>query len=490
MTNEAKHRAILEDIAHRAMLERGLLPDFSAEVLAEVDHIVGPALAGDMSVRDLRTMPWCSIDNDDSMDLDQLTVAEAMNDGTTRILVAVADVDALVKVGSAIDDHAKTNTTSVYTAAEKFPMLPDKLSTDLTSLNQDQDRLAVVVDMVVAANGTVQGSDVYEAVVRSHAKLAYGGLAAWLEETGPMPPAVAAVPGLAENLSLQDKVAQQLKNQRHVLGALSLQTIEARPLFEGDTISNLQVQEKNRATELIEDFMIAANGVTVRFLAAHKFPSIRRVVHTPKRWDRIVEVASEHGYKLPDAPDSQALEDFLTSAKAADLVTFPDLSLTIIKLLGPGEYTAELPGETAEGHFGLAVKDYTHSTAPNRRYPDLITQRLTKAAIEKKPVPYTIDELTDLAKHCTEQEDDANKVERQVEKSAAALLLGSRIGEQFDAIVTGAADKGTWARLLTVPVEGRVVKGFEGLDVGQRTRVQLLAVDVDRGFIDFKRVRR
>ncbi len=489
MTNEMRHRAILGNIAHRAMLERGLLPDFSAEVLAEVDRIEGPALAGDMPVRDLRTMPWCSIDNDDSMDLDQLTVAEGIKDGTTRILVAVADVDALVKVGSAIDDHAKTNTTSVYTAAEKFPMLPDKLSTDFTSLNQDQDRLAIVVDMVVAADGTVQGSDVYEAVVHSHAKLAYGSLAAWLEETGPMPPAVASVPGLAENLSLQDKVAQQLKNQRHVLGALSLQTIEARPLFEGDTISNLQVQEKNRATELIEDFMIAANGVTVRFLAAHKFPSIRRVVHTPKRWDRIVEVAAEHGSRLPATPSSKALEGFLTSAKAADPVTFPDLSLTIIKLLGPGEYTAELPGETAEGHFGLAVKDYTHSTAPNRRYPDLITQRLTKAAIEKKPVPYTIDELTDLAEQCTEQEDDANKVERQVEKSAAALLLGSRIGERFDAIVTGAAAKGTWARLLTVPVEGRVVQGFRGLDVGQRTRVQLISVDVDRGFIDFRRVR-
>jgi exoribonuclease-2 len=423
------------------------------------------------------------------MDLDQLTVAEAMQDGTTRILVAVADVDALVKIGSAIDGHARTNTTSVYTAAEKFPMLPDKLSTDLTSLNQDQDRLAIVVDMVIAADGSVQSSDVYEAIVRSHAKLAYNSLARWLEEAGPMPQAVAAVPGLAENLSLQDKAAQRLKNQRYVRGALSLQTIEARPLFEGDTISSLQAKEKNRATELIEDFMIAANGVTVRFLAAHKFPSIRRVVHTPKRWDRIVEVAAERGFKLSDTPNSKALEDFLTSAKAADPVTFPDLSLTIIKLLGPGEYAAELPGASTDGHFGLAVKDYTHSTAPNRRYPDLITQRLTKAAIAKKPVPYGIDELTELAKHCTEQEDDANKVERQVAKSAAALLLGPRIGEQFDAIVTGAADKGTWARLLAVPVEGRVVQGFEGLDVGQRTRVQLVSVDVDRGFIDFKRVR-
>ncbi|MFA4953879.1 MAG: RNB domain-containing ribonuclease [Patescibacteria group bacterium] len=490
MTNETRHRAILQSIAHRVMLERGLLPDFSAEVLAEVDGIEGPALAGDVPARDLRAQPWCSIDNDDSLDLDQLTVAEAMQDGTTRILVAVVDVDALVKARSAIDGHARTNTTSVYTAAEKFAMLPDRLSTDLTSLNQDQDRLAIVVDMVVGADGTLRGSDVYRAVVRNHAKLAYNSLAAWLEGTGPMPEAVAAVPGLAENLSLQDKIAQRLKNHRHNLGALSLQTIEARPLFVGDTISSLQVKQKNRATELIEDFMIAANGVTVRFLAAHKFPSIRRVVHTPKRWDRIVEVAAEHGFDLPRTPNSKALEDFLTSAQAADPVTFPDLSLTIIKLLGPGEYAAERPGASTEGHFGLAVRDYTHSTAPNRRYPDLITQRLAKAAIAKRPVPYNIDELTELAAHCTEQEDAANKVERQVGKSAAALLIGSRIGERFDAIVTGAAAKGTWARLLTLPVEGRVVHGFKGLDVGQRTRVQLLSVDVDRGFIDFKRVRR
>ncbi len=487
-TNEGRHRQILQDIAHRVMLEKGLLPDFSPEVLAELDKIQTPVVTEGGVIRDLRNLPWCSIDNDDSLDLDQLTVAEALRDGTTRILVAVADVDALVRVTSAIDDHARTNTTSVYTAAEKFPMLPDKLSTDLTSLNHDQDRLAIVVDMIVAIDGTVQGSDVYEAVVRSHAKLAYGSVAAWLEGTGPMPQPVAAVPGLAENLSLQDTAAQRLKSHRHVLGALSLQTIEARPLFEDDTISSLEVQGKNRATELIEDFMIAANGVTVRFLTAHGFPSIRRVVHTPKRWDRIVEVAAEHRFELPRTPSSKALEDFLTSAKAADPVTFPDLSLTIIKLLGPGEYAAELPGANAEGHFGLAVRDYTHSTAPNRRYPDLITQRLAKAAIADKPVPYSMDDLTALAKHCTDQEDAANKVERQVEKSAAALLLGSRIGEQFDAIVTGAADKGTWARLLTVPVEGRVVQGFQGLDVGQRTRVQLLSVDVEKGFIDLKRV--
>ena len=488
MMDESRHRAILQSIAHRVMLERGLLPDFSPEVLAELDGITGPAVPDGVVDRDLRSLLWCSIDNDDSMDLDQLTAAEAMKDGATRILVAVADVDVLVPLGSAIDEHALTNTTSVYTAAEKFPMLPDRLSTDLTSLNQDQDRLATIIDMVVAAGGTLQESDVYQAVVRSHAKLTYSGVAAWLEETGPMPEAIAAVPGLAENLLLQDKIAQRLKGRRHALGALSLQTIEARPLFEGDRISSLQLEEKNRATELIEDFMIAANGATVRFLNAHRFPMVRRVVHTPKRWDRIVEVAAEHGHKLPDTPDSKALEDFLTGERAADPVTFPDLSLTIIKLLGPGEYAAELPGANAEGHFGLAVRDYTHSTAPNRRYPDLITQRLAKAAIAKKPVPYDIDELTDLARHCTEQEDAANKVERQVGKSAAALLLESRIGEQFDAIVTGAADKGTWARLLTVPVEGRVVQGFQGLDVGQRTRVQLLSVDVEKGFIDLKRV--
>ncbi|MGB9666730.1 MAG: RNB domain-containing ribonuclease [Candidatus Cryosericum sp.] len=489
MIDEAKQRAILHNIAHRVMLERGLLPDFSPEVMDELDKIDGPAIPDKTVSHDLREMPWCSIDNDDSLDLDQITVADPLQDGSTRILVAIADVDALVRTGSAIDDHARANTTSVYPAGEKFPMLPDKLSTNLTSLNQDQDRIATVIDMVAGADGALVQSDLYRAVVRNHAKLTYSGVAAWLEGRGLMPEAVAAVPGLAENLQLQDRIAQRLKGRRHAHGALSLQTLEARPLFKDDRIASLEVTEKNRATELIEDFMIAANGATVRFLADHKFPSIRRVVHTPKRWDRIVEVAAEHGYQLPEAPDSKSLEDFLTSARVADPVTFPDLSLTIIKLLGPGEYAAELPGAHAEGHFGLAVRDYTHSTAPNRRYPDVITQRLVKAAVAGKPAPYNIDELTDLAKHCTEQEDAANKVERQVGKSAAALLLQSRIGQQFDAIVTGAADKGTWARLLTIPVEGRVVQGFQGLDVGHRVRVQLISVDIDRGFIDFRRVK-
>ena len=293
--------------------------------------------------------------------------------------------------------------------------------------------------------------------------------------------------GLAENLRVQDRIAQSLKHLRHVHGALSLETIEAKPVFDGDQIRDLEVEEKNRAKEIIEDFMIAANGVTARYLAAKQFPSIRRVVRTPKRWDRIVELAQEHGFRLPADPDSEALDEFLVKEKAADPLRFPDLSLAVIKLLGAGEYVAELPGDTAPGHFGLAVKDYAHSTAPNRRYPDLITQRLLKAAIAGQAAPYSYAELDVLAKHFTEEEDAANKVERQVGKSAAALLLESRIGEQFDAIVTGASDKGTWARLLTIPVEGRVVHGFEGMDVGDRIRVQLIAVDVERGFIDFRK---
>ena len=346
----------------------------------------------------------------------------------------------------------------------------------------------MVVEMVIGADGTVDGSDIYRARVRNHAKLAYNSVAAWLDGDGAAPEGIAAVKGLAENLRVQDRVAQSLKHLRHVNGALSLETIEAKPVFDGDRIRDLEVDEKNSAKEIIEDFMIAANGVTARYLAAKKFPSIRRVVRTPKRWDRIVELAREHGFMLPLTPDSAALDKLLVTEKAADPIRFPDLSLAVIKLLGAGEYVAELPGGTAPGHFGLAVKDYAHSTAPNRRYPDLITQRLVKAAIAGRSAPYSFAQLAVLAKHFTEEEDAANKVERQVGKSAAALLLESRIGEQFDAIVTGASEKGTWARLLSIPVEGKVVRGFEGVDVGDRIRVQLMSVSVERGFIDFKRI--
>jgi exoribonuclease-2 len=369
-----------------------------------------------------------------------------------------------------------------------FPMLPEDLSTNLTSLNLSEERLSIVIEMVVAADGSLGDSDVYPARVRNQAKLAYDSVAAWLEGSGVAPDAIAAVDGLAENLRLQDRVAQSMKNLRHVHGALSLETIEARPIFEGDTLTGLREEKPNRAKDLIEDFMIAANGVTARYLSSRGLPSIRRVVRTPERWDRIVEIAAEHDFTLPAEADSQALEEFLTKEKAADPLRFPDLSLAVIKLLGAGEYTAELPGEAAPGHFGLAVKDYAHSTAPNRRYTDLLTQRLLKAAIEQRPSPYSGDQLVVLATHCSKEENVANKVERQIAKSAAALLLQSRIGEQFDAIVTGAAPKGTWVRLLTVPIDGKLAQGFEGVDVGDRVRVQLISVDVGLGFIDFERV--
>jgi VacB/RNase II family 3'-5' exoribonuclease len=486
--DDGQHRTILRRIARTAMLDKGLLPDFSPDALTELEGFGSVPVAAE-AARDLTDLPWASIDNDDSLDLDQLTVAQTIAGNAVRILVAVADVDSLVRLGDALDDHARHNTASVYTAAEKFPMLPDKLSTDLTSLNHNADRPAVVVDMLIAAGGEVQQSDIYLATVRSQAKLAYNSVAAWLENAGPQPEPIGAVPGLDGNLRLQSTVAQRMKSLRHVHGALSLETIEAKPVFEGEHLSDLQVERKNLATDIVEDFMIAANGVTARYLTGKGLPSIRRVVRTPKRWDRIVELAAEHGTRLPAVPDAKPLEDFLNQQKAAGPLTFPDLSLSIIKLLGPGEYVAERPGDQADGHFGLAVKDYTHSTAPNRRFTDLITQRLLKAALSGGAAPYTMNELTALAAHCTEQEDAINKVERQVSKSAAALLLESRIGEQFDALVTGASPKGTWARLLTVPVEGRVLQGFQGLDVGQRIRVELASVDVERGFIDLRAFR-
>ncbi len=468
------------------MLERGLLPEFEPLALRELDAIPGPATSSDRLILDLRNLGWCSIDNDDSRDLDQLTFAEAMPGGSVKIRIAIADVDALVVKESALDDHAGQNTTSVYTAAEIFPMLPEKLSTNLTSLNYQSDRLAIIVEMVIAPDGSLQGSDLYRAMVCNRAKLAYNGLADWLEGTGPMPQAMSEVEGLDLNLRLQDRVAQKLKTLRHTEGALNFETIEARPVFDGDQVRDLQAEKRNRAKEIIEDFMIAANGVSARYLAAKTLPSLRRVVRTPKRWERIVELASNQGFSLPQEPDSKALEDFLTAAKAADPLRFPDLSLSVIKLLGAGEYVVEIPGVGAAGHFGLAVKDYAHSTAPNRRYPDLVTQRLLKAAISGLSAPYTSDELRALAEHCTKQEDAAKKVERQVEKSAAAMTLQSRLGQRFDGIVTGASDRGTWVRLLHPPIEGKVVSGFKGMDVGDRVRVELIRTDVERGLIDFK----
>ena len=485
--SHGNHRTDLRSLARKAMIEHDLLPDFSSSAIAELAKIRHAATEHHSAILDLTHLPWASIDNDDSRDLDQLTVAELLPGKHVKILVAIADVDALVKKDSAIDYHAGHNTTSVYTAAELFSMLPEKLSTDLTSLGEGEDRLAIVIEMVIDGDGALLSSNMYQALVANHAKLAYNSVAAWLEGNEPAPERIVAVPGLDEQLRLQDRVAQQLKRRRHQHGALSLETIEPQAIFDGDVLTALAVEQKNRAKELIEDFMIAANGVTTRYLKTKGFPSLHRILRSPERWQRIVDFASGFGSQLPSEPDASALEAFLVKRRLADPLRFPDLSLTIVKLIGRGEYVLALPRDTSPGHFALAVKAYTHSTAPNRRFPDLITQRLLKAALAGTPVPYSQEELSNLASYCTAKENDAEKVERQIRKSAAALLLESRIGQRFDAIVTGRSEQGTWVRLLNPPVEGKLVSGFTGLDVGDPVHVELTSTNVERGYIDFAR---
>ncbi|MEA2237590.1 MAG: ribonuclease [Thermoanaerobaculia bacterium] len=486
--NGCNHSSILQDVARQAMIDKGLAPDFSPEAEKQAEAVTGPARDDDASIKDLRNLLWCSIDNDDSRDLDQLTVAEDLGGGNVRAMIAVADVDAIVKKGTPIDDHARQNTTSVYTAARIFPMLPEKLSTNLTSLNEHEERIALVMDMVIAADGSVTKGEVYRALVHNKAQLAYNALGMWLEGKGELPAKAKAVPGLAENLKLQDQLADKMRELRHENGALDLETIEARAVMKDGHVVDLQVEARNNAKNLIEDFMIAANGVSARFLASKGFPSIRRVVRSPERWDRIEAIAAQYGEKLPSDADAKALEEFLVRRRKADPLRFPDLSLAIVKAMGAGEYVVEQPGQTPIGHFGLAVKDYTHSTAPNRRFPDLITHRLIKAALAGQKSPYTGEELEELAAHCTEAEDAANKVERQVRKSAAACILESRVGDRFDGLVTGASEKGTWVRVFHPPVEGKVVHGGQGLDVGDKVTVKLIDVNVERGYIDFVRV--
>jgi len=475
----------LRRLASDAMRAYGLLPDFSTAALAEADAAIAAVSTTGAEIRDLRSLLWSSIDNDDSLDLDQIEVAEQFAGGKSKLLVGIADVDSVVRVGSAVDEHARANTTSVYTAAGVYAMLPERLSTNLTSLAQDQDRLCMVIEMTVDADGALGQSTIYRALVRNRAKLAYRSVAAWLQGTAAAPPRLAAVPGLDSQLRLQDGIAQALKRRRQNKGALDFDSGENRAVYDAGVLIDLQPDPKNRAQELIEEFMIAANGVTARFLQLHGRTSLRRILRTPKRWDRIVQLAKDVGERLPDTPDAIALNAFLTKRRESNPAQFADLSLSVIKCLGAGEYTAEKPGQTPEGHFGLAVRDYTHSTAPNRRFPDLLTQRLLKAVLNNQPAPYSDTELPALATHCTEQEGCAKKVERQIEKSAAAMLLGSRIGVRFDGIVTGASEKGTWVRIENPVAEGRVVKGFQGFDVGDHVHVQLLHVDVARGFIDF-----
>jgi exoribonuclease-2 len=481
-------RAELRAIARRAMAERGLDPDFPPPVLAEVAALGEQAVDPGPGIQDLRGLAWVSIDNSDTRDLDQLSVAEPRDGGVVKLLVAVADVDATVAPGSAIDTHARANTTSVYTAAEVFPMLPERLSTDLTSLGEGADRAAIIVDMAVGPDGAVQQSDVYRALVRNQARLEYDSVAAWLDGRGPAPAGVASRPDVADQLRVQQRVAVAMQELRHHRGALTLETTESHVVFDGDLLAGLRPDEQNPARELIEDFMIAANVATAHFLEGRGFPVLRRVLRAPERWDRIVALAAGLGEPLPPQPSAPALQAFLVRQREKNPRQFAEVSLSVIKLLGSGEYAVERPGQPADGHFGLAVKDYTHSTAPNRRFPDLVTQRLVKAALASRSPTYTPDELSQLALHCTQQEDNAAKVERQVRKSAAALLLAPRVGQRFDAIVTGASPKGTWVRVLDPPVEGRVERGEKGLDVGDRVTVQLLSTDVERGYIDFARV--
>jgi exoribonuclease-2 len=478
----------LHRIAVDAMAALGFLPSFAPEVLDEARARAATAVEQQAAIRDLRALLWFSIDNDDTLDLDQLTHAEPLPADAARLRVAVADVDALAPAGCAIDRHAGTNTTSVYTAAGVFPMLPEMLSNGLTSLHEGMERLAVVVEMVVAADGSVSAVDVHRARVLNHAKLDYDSVAAWLDGKATAPEPVAAVAGLADQLRLHDALARALRSRRQLHGALTLTTSEVRPVFAEGARVDLRGDEKNRAKELIADVMIATNSASASFLAERGFPSLRRLLQSPRRWDRIVALAQAHGATLPPAPDAPALERFLVERRGADPQGFGDLSLAVVKLLGAGEYSAELPGDSMPDHFGLAVSDYAHSTAPNRRYPDLVTQRLLKAAIAGEAPPYDVDTLAQIARHCTLQEGNANKVERQVLKAAAALLLQDRIGEVFDAIVTGTPAKGTFARIALPMVEGRVVRGFEGLDVGDAVRLRLVAVDAGRGFIDFERV--
>jgi len=483
--DQSVNRITLQQIARRAMISRGLAPDFPTEVIAELREISSPATSKPAQAKDMRKLLWCSVDNEDSLDLDQLSYAEQLPDNMVRLLVAIADVDALVTSQSNIDDHARQNTASIYTVAQLFPMLPEKLSTDFTSMRLGEDRCAVVVEMVVNDDGVVQQSDVYCATVFNHAKLQYESLGDWLEGSDSIPSEVRKVEGLAENIQLQDRIAQKMKELRYEHGALEFETIEARPVFDGDTLSEMKAELKNRAKSLIEDFMIAANGATARYLKEKNFPSLRRVVRTPKRWDRIVELASEHGFSLPEKADSKSLSTYLKFVRQNDPQHFVDISISVLKLLGSGEYVVEAPGSASEGHFGLAVKDYTHSTAPNRRYPDLVTQRLLKSAISDHSVPYSVEEI---AHHCTVKEDDARKVERLVEKSANAMLMKSRIGEVFEAIVSGASEKGTWIRLFHPHVEGKLVDGFRGMEVGNKLNVRLIQVNIEEGFIDFERV--
>ncbi|HEY2469281.1 MAG TPA: RNB domain-containing ribonuclease [Terracidiphilus sp.] len=477
--------------AHADMIERGFQPDFPSGTDQQLAAIkANPGLPAAPGAQDLRNLLWSSLDNDTSKDLDQIEWAEKLPDGRIRVLIGVADVDVRVPRGSVIDKHAQAETTSVYTGVKVFPMLPADLSEGITSLNENEDRVAIVVEYTVDASGVVADGKAYRALVRNRAQLAYNGVGAWLAGTGAAPAKVAANADLAAQLKLQDQAAKSMEGSRFQHGALDLETIETHPVMSADDQAvGITKLEKNRATSVIEEFMVASNGIVARTFEAAGIASIRRIVRTPKRWDRIVELADGMGTKLPEEPDSKALNDFLLAQKKKDPDHFPDLSLAVVKLMGPGEYVLVKPNEQSPGHFGLAVRDYTHSTAPNRRFPDMVTQRLLKAFLAKSAQPYSENELNAIAQHCTQMEDAARKVERDMEKRIAAVVLHPRIGQTFQAIVTGVNQHGTFVRALNPHVEGMLVNagkpGSKGLDVGDRLTVKLVSTDPQRGFIDF-----
>lgn len=467
------------------MLERGFIPDFPPAALQQAEALKEPPLPiPGLDAKDLRKLLWFSLDNDDSRDLDQLTYAEKLPNGIYKIYVAVACVDFLVHKQTPIDNRAANNTTSIYTPTKIFPMLPEKLSTDLTSLNPGKDRVSMVFEGTLSLDGTLQTYSVYLAYVHNYAQLAYDNVSNWLDGA-PLPEKIDHIEGLEEQIRLQDSIAQTLAKLRHTLGALSLETIEPHTVLANGTPVAIDLMPKNRGRLLIENFMIVANTISARFADANKLAFLRRVVVVPKRWDKIIEVAKEHGTELPEMPNSIALEKFLVKQKETEPDTFPDLSLTIIKLLGSGEYRIIYPGITSPGHFGLALRDYTHSTAPNRRFPDLIVQRILLAVLKKQEMPYSQKELEAIAVQCTQKEDEADKVERRMRKSAAALVLSRDIGKEFDAIVTGTGEKGNWVRILTPPVDGKLIKGETSVDVGDKIRVKLVSTDVLNGYIDF-----
>jgi exoribonuclease-2 len=489
MNNTLLPHVDLQAAAKQTMVENGFEPDFPPKVQQQLEQLKAqsPQVVPSPDIRDLRNLVWSSIDNDTSRDLDQVEVAERLPNGETKVLVGIADVDVFVPRDSAIDVHAAKETTTVYTGVRTFPMLPEQLSTGVSSLGETEDKLSIVIEFVVGSDGIVHSGNVYRAVLRNKAQLTYNAVGAWLEDRGTAPDKVGASTELQSQLKLQDGVAQALMNERYRHGALNIETIEVSPVVSDGKVSDLVKQEKNRATELIEDFMIAANEVVARMLDASKVSSIRRVVKSPERWDRIVELAGKQGDQLPAEPDSKALNEFLIKRKAADPDHFADLSLAIIKLMGPGEYVLERPGDPEQGHFGLAVQDYTHSTAPNRRFADLVTQRLIKAVLANQPPPYSDAELAEIASNCTLKEDAARKVEREMFKRIAAVAMSSRIGETFDAIVTGVTPHGTFVRVLKPAVEGLLAQGQEGADVGDKLRVKLIRTDIRRGYIDFAR---